>query len=306
MTDGDRGQLILIAGFALAVAFVALALVLNTAIFTGSLSTRGENAPASDALVYRHSWQEDVGEFLRVANWQYADDDYGKLQANVSAAVEDRSRLGARLLAKRGRTTNATVRTSVEGTRIVHNDSTQDFKSADGDDTWTVAKGIDSTRDFDVFVTNAPVEFNVSVHETTGSDDWYVLISRDGGQAEVEVYNETADEPYTCRHSYSGSFWVNITEGTLAGSECNALQWASNVDDTYDIEYVNASTVEGTYSLVVDDPPTQARSAAGNYNDVGSPTTDKALYSVTVEFVYETPRLYYRTDLRVAPGEPDD
>ncbi|MEF8907354.1 MAG: hypothetical protein V5A13_05805, partial [Haloarculaceae archaeon] len=51
--DRDRGQIILVTAFALAVAFVALSVVINGAIFTQNLATRGDTAGGGDALQQR-------------------------------------------------------------------------------------------------------------------------------------------------------------------------------------------------------------------------------------------------------------
>ncbi|MEA5408398.1 hypothetical protein VB773_13045 [Haloarculaceae archaeon H-GB2-1] len=151
----DRGQLILVAGFALAVAFVALALVLNAAIFTGSLATRGENTGANDALAYRQTVETDVGELLQYANEVNASDSYGDLETNVTVGVNEMSNLSARLQVRTGTVSNVSLQSSVSGTRILQNDTTaRRFTNESGDSDWTMAEGVQQTRAFTIEIDN--------------------------------------------------------------------------------------------------------------------------------------------------------
>ncbi|MFB6361960.1 MAG: hypothetical protein ABEH59_11650, partial [Halobacteriales archaeon] len=100
--------------------------------------------------------------------------------------------------------------------------------------------------------------------------------------------------------------WVNLTAGTLAGERCDGFTYAQGITGTYEIRYENASNVQGTYRLFVDNS-----SLADTPNphlvsdDAGQPFAAHALYSANVTVDYETSRLSYNSTIRVAPGEAD-
>ena len=62
-TDGrrDRAQLMLVTALALAVVLVVLVLLVNTAIYTENLATRGVDVGADDALEHRAAVVDGVG-----------------------------------------------------------------------------------------------------------------------------------------------------------------------------------------------------------------------------------------------------
>jgi len=68
LNDDDRGQIILIAALALAVTFIGLALVVNSAIYTQNLASRGEVAGSNDALEMRAMVETNVGQGVTAAN----------------------------------------------------------------------------------------------------------------------------------------------------------------------------------------------------------------------------------------------
>ena len=68
LRDDDRGQIILVAAFAIAVIFVSLALIVNSAIFTENLASRGETAGSDGALSMRAMVETNVGDSMEAIN----------------------------------------------------------------------------------------------------------------------------------------------------------------------------------------------------------------------------------------------
>jgi hypothetical protein len=301
----ERAQLILIAGFALAVTLIALALVMNAAIYTENLATRSESAGISDA----HAFQRATQQAAREA-WTYAHEvnngSYAELDENVTAAMEGYNNVTSRQEVRTGRITNVSVETTA-GTNITSADS-GDFTDADGDTEWTLAQGVSRTRNFTMRVEDTSVladvgagtdEFRVVARGST--ERWYLNVSYDSTAGETVVGVNASGDYDTCTTT-GPSFEINFSAGTVAGSDCPALDM-SETPDTYDLEFRNASAVEGQYSLIVD---TDA-SNRGSY-DASPPSRPRAqpvIYSMTVELVYRTTDLRYETDIRIAPGEED-
>lgn len=299
----DRGQLILIAGFVLAVTLVALALVLNAAIFTENLATRSETVDASDAQTYQRATENAARESFHYAH-NVNNGTYSELDGNVTDAMADYYTQTAPEAAIDGRIVNVSADTT-EGTNISGGDG-GDFTNAAGSSDWDLARDVSSTRQFTVFVSDptqlanpGDPEFRVTAED--GSDRWALNMTIDGA---VTVWINDSGSYSSCTFSPSGpggGFWVNVTEQTIDDGSCSGLNWGDK-PDTYNLGYENPSNVEGRYSLVVD-TDTDGTSVDANYGS--EPRARDHLYSMTVDIAYETDELVYETDVRIAPGESD-
>ncbi|ELZ22775.1 hypothetical protein C475_16776 [Halosimplex carlsbadense 2-9-1] len=288
--------MILLAGFAMAVTLLVLAVVINSAIATENLGTRSDIGSTSGAVTYQGAVERGALEAFRYANEVNGSDDHDELAANVTTAVEAVSALSARQQVTRGYVPNASVVDTVEGTAI--RDDTGEFTGPNDDSNWTVANSVSGVREFSLYVdrwnSTSPHEFRVVASDPS---TWYLNVSYDGSEYEVGVTDSGAYQ--SCYSGPSGNFWVNVSAGTVAGSPCPALDMGSL--GSYDLAFENGSAVEeGRYSLVVN------RSAASRYDtDPGEPRGETVLYSATVDLRYRGPDLSYRTSLRIAPGESD-
>lgn len=326
----DRGQIILIAAFALAVTFVALALLVNSAIFTENLASRGETAGSDGALSMRAMVEENVGHTVEAANRHNHSDD---LQETVERGVRNVSTQAALHHSTSGALVDVTYDDEREGVRIVQ--EAPDSFTVDGDDTdYQVVgdvervSGANGTRAFRINASDVNADTNASAFEVkanesgagaTGnenswrmrvwldpSDELHVRTLRnESGSTDVETCSVTvAEAPYH----------VDVTGGTVAGRPCDALgtgpdgenfHFGSGAGDEYDLYFRNADQIEGTYSMVVHGE--EGLLDLGNIDDLtggGEPYHTDALYDVTVRYTYETSETRYGTDIRVAPGEP--
>ena len=82
----DRGQLVLVAGLAIAVALLALILLLNTAIYTQNLATRDANVADDDAIEYRNTVVSASSRIVDAEN-QAEYDSYDDVRENTSAGI---------------------------------------------------------------------------------------------------------------------------------------------------------------------------------------------------------------------------
>jgi len=64
----DRGQLIILTGLIVAVTMVAMVLLLNTAIYTENLASRGADQSGREAVEYRATVVDGVGELIDEEN----------------------------------------------------------------------------------------------------------------------------------------------------------------------------------------------------------------------------------------------
>ena len=334
LSDGDRGQIILVAAFAIAVVFVALALIVNSAIFTENLASRGETAGSEGALSMRAMVEENAGESLEAVNRQN-DTDEAALEDRFASSVANISDQTARQQARTGRVVTVEVlpSTFTDGRRIVQNDS--GTFSAGSDTDYAVATGVErvaggnGTRAFrinatDIAATDNSSAFVVEVNRSgaTGNDhSWRAHIYRNGTDTvhvrtvrDNGTTTETADCEVT-RPATSSTFRVDVTDGTVAGEPCDALgtttdglnfHFGAGTDPslTYDIYFRNADQIRGNVSMTVHDGGLVSLPSTGLFG-TGQPFDSNAVYDVSVRYTYATSDLRYETDIRVAPGEPD-
>ena len=285
--SGGRGQLILVAGFALAVAFIALALVLNAGIFTESLATQSESAGTTDAHVYQRGAERVALEAFHYANDVNDSDDYDELEANVTESVAAASTLSARERVRSGHVANYSVASTTRGTRV---EDDGHFRSESDDQNWTVVENA-HVRDFRVFVGsfNTSDEADLEFVVEGSTRNWTLNVSNSGVVVNASGTYYDCGDPGT-------NYWINFTDGTLDLGDCQGRPFAEDVSGDYDLHVINGSRVNGEYTLVTD------KDLFARFS--GTPiTADRELYSMTVDFVYRTPELRYRTKIRIAPGE---
>lgn len=303
-----RGQLLLVTSIALAVLLVSLAIIMNTAIYTENLATRGsDTAGSQDANRLREAATTGVSTVLSSVNEKNATT-HAALTANVSDGVQEWSSTASRLYAASGSGVHVSLTRTTNGTRI-EQESQRSFTNASGNDTdWTLVSAVRQTRAFRMNVSNddleasGPSEFRVIVDN--GTHTWRLNVTQDAGDIVVGIRDGDGNEG-TCVDP-ADHVWINVTDGTVGGDPCDQLTFAAPLTSAYRIEYHNPANVSGTYRLIVDNA-SLATNPAPHFNDSTgpSPYVAPAIYSVQLDVDYETPRLHYNTTVRVAPGEPE-
>jgi hypothetical protein len=103
-----RGQLIFIGGLSLALTFVALALILNSVIYSENLATRNNDASGGqDAAQFREDVQQGVSDLTDQVNQKYTDDT--TLNDEIRKGISDWSEYTARYYEIDGTTIRVTV-----------------------------------------------------------------------------------------------------------------------------------------------------------------------------------------------------
>lgn len=314
---GERGQLILIAAFALAVTFVALALVVNSAIFTENLASRGDGRISGDALSMRDTVESELGDVVSEANANVSLG-WTDLETRIDRAVINVSTVVGKQEAARGGYVDLTRLSTDEGTRIADvTPGGSTFVGSSDATRWTVAS-TSATRAFVLHVDRSTVtggsttfgdtradEFEINV--TAGGDDWLLNLTERNGDFTVGVREPGGGSGTCVAPGTSGTVTVDLTRGTVAGRDCPALTFAEGLSGTYDVDFNNSDLVAGNYSLVVDadgytNPELQSGPTAGDPDD---PWANAAIYATTVRYRYDDPTVHYAVDVRVAPGETD-
>jgi hypothetical protein len=311
--DRSRGQLILVAGFAIAVAIVALVLLLNTAIYSENLATRSVDTGGEDALAFRDAVEDDLWGVVRGANdWNGADRD------RAVRNVGDRTDRFADMAARRHRLSASSARidnrTYHNGTRLEQADPGREVRAASAlvDWNWTMATDADDIRAVEMNVTGGLAStttrseaFRLTVTNDVG-DAWTVYVYNDSAAVAdpttVDVVNGTGTFADVCSGQFAGPPTMNLSAGRINGTACAPLSLPAGLDGPYDtvtVTYGNRST--GTYTLTVN---TTLTAAAGNYNaPTASPYAVPVVYSMQADVVYQSASLTYRARIYAGPEE---
>ncbi|QCJ47857.1 hypothetical protein [Haloprofundus sp. MHR1] len=312
--DVSRAQLFLVGALSLAVVFVALSLILNSAIYTENLASRSTDAAdASAALDTRADVETGVAGLIAYENRNRESFVEAEVETAVEGGVDELNSQIGDFSVRNGRVVQVSYVSLNSGTAAEQSANEQSeveqFVSAEDSTTdWTVASGHESFRAFeqrvkigslalsedDAFAT----EFTADDGETyqvrllrVNDDDLRVKVVRLTSEGEIEESNHCALYDDASADEY---VTVDLTSATVGGEPCPALEFFED-SVAYDVAYVNGDQVSGTYRLVVD--------GSADVSEV--PESKEVIYAVTVDFAYSSSELDYETTIRVAPGEPN-
>lgn len=319
----DRGQLLLIAAFMLAVLFVTLGLVLNTVVFTGNLASR----EATDGTRVTEARQQATAAYdssVFFGNY-YAHTSYGSMVELISERGQRWSGTAAHNYVSGGTVLDPTVVGTTNGTTIGQDDARAFTDVTDTKTSWTLVEGASGTRRFTMNVTGQNLASVGSVDDLAATNAFHVSV--DGGAWEMYVYEKTegegegdeeggalppgpvvtiidGGEVYNYPVPQSAPFVIDLTEGTIAGEKVPQLDFpGASATAPYKIRYENGRYAHGRYVLVVDKPKDELAHAS-NFADAcedKDPYTAPAIYSATVSVTYRSEGVYQQASATAAP-----
>lgn len=317
LTRRDRGQLMLVTALVLAVLFVALALLLNAIVFTGTLATR-DGGGAAEPLRYRDAGTAAVADLLAATNAMSADS-YTDLRSALAASVATWDAAAARHAAAAGAVSNLTLVGVTNGSRIVQDNATRALTDATGNGNWTLASDVGGARGYrltlnrSALVNAADSDGNASalrdagvfrIVVSDGPSTWRLYLYRDGaGHLSLKVGDGSGTVSAACEASGGGDQFVDVrpTAATVGGDPCAPLAnvtWSGPVD----LAYERGDHAAGTYEVTV---AGEAGSLPGTYTADQSPRAEPLLYAATVEMRHVAPERRWAGRLRIVPGDRD-
>lgn len=304
LTDsGRRGQIILVTGFALAVVFVGLALVLNSVIYTENLATRAE-ITTEDPIQHTttmNAGTEEILEYINEYNTSQTTD-YPALEDNLSVAFGNLTAGITQHQLSNGQVTNDTLTTIHNGTWIKQDDETRAFRNETGAGNWELVADASGARSLRIFVNNPSIlgSFKVEAIGSAG-DRWTLTI---GSTVDVDNANGNTFSCGSSLNSLSG-FWVNVSEGTVDGDDCGGLNFGGGLEHIESITFSDGGQIEGTYRLMVNKSEGDILPSTDYGTPPNDPFTEPALYGTNVNIEFARKNLFYRTEITVIPGEKD-
>lgn len=313
---GDRGQLLLVGALALAVVFVALALLLNTAIYTGNLATRDSGVEATPAIEYVSESQQAGVDAVRSVN-RRNNTSASDLNRAFNATMERWDDLASHHRAVAGDMTDTDVAGITNGTRIQQDDASRNFTSAGDAANWTVVdgSGVTAVRSMRFTVdastlttiddaTNATTEtvFHVDVDSDLGTRSVYVYNNSTSGNSEILIDNDGTETVCSVGSVTDGTFVVDVANASVGGASCSALGTLDDTRGALSVEYGDGGAAGGTYTMVVDEGTDGNIALAGlNPDGSSSPYWTAAIYSAELTVTYRTGELDYEATVGVVP-----
>jgi hypothetical protein len=316
----SRGQLLLIGAVTIALLIFGLAIVLNSVLYTSTVSPQAASDGTANAEMYRDAVERDVGGLMRsLANGSdYAvEDDF---RSNLTSYEE---RLGESTATSEPGTISLEYvpGSSRTGARVRQTSQAQ-LNDASGAQNWTVADRVESLERFNLTIDKLPQttsgksrEFQIRVEEVSGSDVWRldVYYSSSPGNVVFETFDGTLTTvcTFSAGSRNSVTLDIDLPAGTVDGRPSCSFTFAQGISGDYSLEFERtgpgmSAVTEGTYDGVI-----EGSVPSSNYN---SPTTDpylrQTIYNATVELTYVTDSVSYETTItdigpRPSAGPPN-
>ena len=341
MADVRRGQIVVVAALLVAVVFVGLALVLNSAIYAENLASRDTGDETGDTLEQRHALEEDLGRTVDRTNAEVATTDGETLEGELRRAVENLSRTRSQAGAQRGASVEVRLSNPTEGTRLRQTDPARNFTSAGGDADWTLTDDVPSGGQFTLSIDRSSL-FEATLDTTmalmaesafalefpTDSGTWRVYVFRGAATDSVYAVVETDDQRFRDSdlddrtnpdHVVDG--WLNqscsmqgetvavaLSRAEFGGQHCAEFEFYDDIG-AHGVRYANARTdgvdrAVGTYDVLAGTTEFN-RSAFEPVGD-GQPFYQSAIYAFEYGFTYRTSGGVYRSpDRTLEPGARD-
>lgn len=302
----SRGQLIIITGLVIAVSLVALTLLLNTAIFTENLASRGTAVGGENALEYQLTAKETTASLMITVNNKELDT-FEKAKTNVSDGINTFDQTRTERYAEVGTSVNITNISFKEGERLRQTNASRNFTSESfSKQNWILADDVGELRrvKFEFHSVNDTSDpENGSFAINVNSDDWILYIHNDTDPT-LKVTNSTETTTEVCNPGTNFPLQLNLTAATVNGEYCSDLEFTKSTNSPFHIEFERGDDATGTYNLTING----TKSEAANFNSLGgnSPYSYSVVYSSHFDVRFETEELMYRSTVRVAPGEQDD
>ena len=264
---GDRGQVIIVFALVLAIVFVALAVVVNSAIYTENVSTRDTGTDSKETLEQRQWVSAEIQRHVDRTNEQaFAVDDGGELDGDLRDAFTDWESVTSANAALSGRV----VGVNLVDTRIgsaISQPNTSDFTAGgemEGETDWTLAEDVTEAGQFEMEVEEESLinanqsELNVSnvlseafTVQVTTDETWEVLLYQGPTSETVYVFvMEPGSSPSDTDEMFDNSCLYDASNGTAtidfrnASADCEPLEFYEDevVGEEHEVRYENTES----------------------------------------------------------------
>ncbi|MFB6085754.1 MAG: hypothetical protein ABEJ84_02940 [Halodesulfurarchaeum sp.] len=286
----SRGQILLVAAFAMAIIFVALALILNTAIYTENLATR-ETVGGHEVLDFQESVIEVGAVLLRRTNAE--ESTYQTLRSTYRERIRNYSDAELAHALTRGTIRNVTLLETHNGT-LLNQSTVSNFENEGGNSTWQLVHGVTDARAVRFEVTDVDSNATLRINATNGSETWGLLVNESNGSFGVSV--QTPTNGSSSRMYSTESLEIRPTEGSIENRTWADLEFQNAFPDEFDLWIKNGSNATGTYRLIVDEAVNQI-----DGSDYADRQLRPVIYNATLQIALLQDKLEYRANVTIEP-----
>ena len=308
---GDRGQLLMIAVLVLAAAFIVLALVINSAIFTENLATREDVAGSEEALEYRADVTASIDAAIVAGNEDRELATDAELEAHARNEISTLQNRGGLVQAIRGGVVDLSYDTKQMGDRIAQDNTSRNLTNDTASADWRPATGVDEIRNVGFELTEVDTRGEPFRFRLEGGDNWQLSVSGDSSEVAIKVDTPTASAQCVRDEPTAGDpLTIDVTGASVNGEPCHALHRLSDgtqmwlgtgVSGSFDLRFQNSDRVNGTYAMVTRGGTPDTGIESGYDSD--EPYVVNALYNVRFDYSYQGHAVAYNGTVLSAPGE---
>jgi hypothetical protein len=276
---------------------------MNTVIYSENLATRADTT-TSQPIVHANSMETGTEEVIRYINEHNTSPSmtgYSPLRVDLEESFENISDVSGRHSLRGGQVTHDILGPQFNGTWIRQTEMNRNFTDVNFARSWTLVTGANGVRGLRINVNSASV--------TSGSSAFKIEAQGSSGTWRMHVGSDKINgtdskgNDFACpTNSIAFPYWINVSKGNVAGTNCTNLHYGEKLDPIDNISYTNSGNVTGSYRMIVN-----TSSIKTSYGSSPSePYLEKGIYGTWIEIDFERDDLVFRTDRRVVPGEDDD
>lgn len=299
----ERGQLIVVAALLIAVLFVGLALVLNSAIYAENLASRSTSeAGLCSPSDFQQNLRNEFVELIDRTNARVETTDHGQLSSTLEADLDEYGGVITRECTQRGSWADFGVEDEQNGTRLRQTNESRDFTDKNGNWNWTLTSGVPDGGQFamaiqgtslyenDLDTTLATlsseafaVEFRLKEYDGDGDGVWRVYFYQGTLSDNVYAVVERPNQTFSGLSTDTVDGWLHQTciargdtvsvrfgGGMYGGKPCSMFDFYDDVD-AHEVSYENARVGDGLGGSV-------ARARGGYEVLIGSTTFDESAF----------------------------
>jgi hypothetical protein len=298
LNTSRRGQLFLIGAVGLALTFIFITVLLNSAIYAENVSVRSDVVYADEGTQSLYDTRNSLENVMERLNAESP----GTTGAEYETAVRTWSQTYQERQTGNGRLVNIEPLSTTAGERLFQS-SSGTFESAGGASTWQIVESTPSVRQFrltvDAASLDASTDFRASVSEgfTQYSTVTFTRPFPGSFPNTVYAYVDTPSGPdgYCLATNASGRVTFDLTAGTAEGSDCQLFDGFFDKPSSQRLWFAAGDEATGTYTLTVPNSATIGSEV--------SPEREAQLYSAELELTYVSTTVSYTERIRIADGE---
>lgn len=311
LSDDRRGQLFIIGALMLAISFVALTMLLNTAIYTENMAARGETVGGTDVSGFINDVHLRTEQMMGYANYQASASSKETAYIRMANDMDEllKEEYGSRgILARIGVTA---TRPGEWGAQTEHANFSAHHDDTNNQSQWHVVQSTPILRNFTVTPevdSLEPTAAGALTVQFDGDDENEVYIYQENaGTARIDVELEDGTvESCTADEDNDGYVTIDMTRATMGGSDCPALELLFPIDGNFHVFYDNVSSGEGFWHVTIPDDGEFGTGVGGvELETADEVEVEDAVYSVQLAVSYVSSDSTYEEEIRVAPGEPE-